>query len=146
MNIDDFLNSIKITISDLQRLGKDGYVEALSAQLINNLSELEVTKRPMHCSDLKREIIYMKDLYGWGKEDTKKEHINRVITELTRLNTIALQSIYQNAFPHCLTDHNSKEHKEYGEIVYQAFGGKGDCDKLNKTIIRNVVRQIKIEK
>ena len=146
MSIDDFLDSIEITITDLKRLGKDGYVEALSTLLIDNLKEIDITKRPIHCSDLKRETIYIKDLYGWEKENTHKVRLNKVLNEITRLNTIALQGIYQKTYPHCLSDHKSKEHKEYGEIVYNAFGGKGDLERLNKIIIHNLVKEIRIQK
>lgn len=146
MSIDDFLDSIEITITDLKRLGKEGYVEALSTLLIDNLKEMDITKRPMHCSDLKRETIYIKDLYGWEKENSHKARLTKVLNEITRLNTIALQGIYQKAYPHCLTDHKSKEHKEYGEIVYNAFGGKGDIEKLNRIIIHNLVKEIVIRK
>lgn len=146
MSIDDFLDSIEITITDLKRLGKEGYVEALSTLLIDNLKEIDITRRPLHCSDLKRETIYIKDLKGWEKENSHKARLIRVLNEITRLNTIALQGIYQKTYPHCLTDHKSKEHKEYGEIVYNAFGGKGDLDKLNKIIIHNLVKEIQIKK
>jgi len=146
MSIDDFLDSIEITITDLKRLGKEGYVSALTTLLIDNLKEIDITKRPMHCSDIKRETIYIRDLKGWEKENSHKVRLNRVLNEITRLNTIALQGIYQKAYPHCLTDHKSKEHKEYGEIAYNAFGGKGDIDKLNKIIIRNLVKEIRIQK
>lgn len=146
MSIDDFLDSIEITITDLKRLGKEGYVAALSTLLIDNLKEIDITKRPIHCSDLKRETIYIRDLKGWEKENSHKVRLHRVLNEITRLNTIALQGIYQKAYPHCLTDHKSKEHKEYGEIAYNAFGGKGDIDKLNKIIIHNLVKEIRIQK
>lgn len=147
MNIDDFLQSIEVTIPDLKRLGKYGYVEALSTMLISNLNNIDVNKRPMHCSDVKRETIYIREEDGWEKDNQQKEKINKVLIELTRLNTIALQSIYQEVYPDCLTNHKSKEHKEYGEIIYNAFGGsKGDTTKLNKHIIRNLVKEIKINK
>ena len=146
MSIDDFLDSIEITITDLKRLGKEGYVAALTTLLIDNLKEIDITKRPIHCSDIKRETIYIRDLKGWEKDNSHKERLNRVLNEITRLNTIALQGIYQKAYPHCLTDHKSKEHKEYGEIAYNAFGGKGDIDKLNQIIIRNLIKEIRIQK
>lgn len=146
MNIEEFLDSIEITIPDLKRLGKCGYVEALSNLLITNLKNIEYTKRPMHCSDVKRETIYIRDKRKWEKDNEQKERINELLHSVTRMNTIALQDIYQKQYPDCLTNHNSKEHKEYGEIVYNAFGGKGDTDKLNKYIIKNLIKEIKIEK
>lgn len=147
MNIEEFMDSIEITIPDLQRLGKCGYVEALSDLLITHLKNIEYTRRPMHCSDVKRETIYIRDKRKWEKENEQKERIHELLHCVTRMNTIALQGIYQKKYPHCLTNHKSKEHKEYGEIAYNAFGGsKGDADKLNKYIIKNLIKEIKIEK
>ena len=146
MNIEEFLDSIEITIPDLKRLGKCGYVEALSNLLITNLKNIEYNRRPMHCSDVKRETIYIRDKRKWEKDNEQKERINELLDQVTRMNTIALQDIYQKQYPDCLTNHTSKEHKEYGEIVYNAFGGKGDTDSLNKFIIKNLIKEIKIEK
>lgn len=146
MNIEEFLDSIEITIPDLKRLGKCGYVEALSNLLITNLKNIEYTRRPMHCSDVKRETIYIRDKRKWEKDNEQKERINELLHQVTRMNTIALQDIYQKKYPDCLTNHNSKEHKEYGEIAYNAFGGKGNTDQLNKYIIKNLIKEIKIEK
>lgn len=147
MNIEEFMDSIEITIPDLKRLGKCGYVEALSNLLITHLRSIEYTRRPMHCSDVKRETIYIRDKHKWEKENEEKKRLNKFLLGVTRLNTIALQDIYQKKYPHCLTNHKSKEHKEYGEIAYNAFGGsKGDADKLNKYIIKNLIKEIKIEK
>ena len=146
MNIEEFLDSIEITIPDLKRLGKCGYVEALSNLLITNLKNIEYTRRPMHCSDVKRETIYIRDKRKWEKDNEQKERINELLNQVTRMNTIALQDIYQKQYPDCLTNHNSKEHKEYGEIAYNAFGGKGDTEQLNKYIIKKLIKEIKIEK
>ena len=147
MNIEEFMDSIEITIPDLKRLGKCGYVEALSNLLITHLRSIEYTRRPMHCSDVKRETIYIRDKHKWEKENEEKKRLNKFLLGVTRMNTIALQDIYQKKYPHCLTNHKSKEHKEYGEIAYNAFGGsKGDADKLNKYIIKNLIKEIKIEK
>lgn len=146
MNITEFAESIVVGIKDLKFLGKKGYVEAISSLIINNLNKLDITQRPMHCSDVKRENIYIRTKNAWEKENKGKELTNNLIEDVQRANTIALQGKYQEEFPQCMTDYNSKEHKEYGEIAYQAFGGKGDIDDLNKKIIRRIVKEIQIEK
>jgi hypothetical protein len=61
MNIMDFVDSIKLQLSDLERVGELGYVEGISSIIVKNLKELDVTKRPVHCTDKKRETIYIKD-------------------------------------------------------------------------------------
>ena len=146
MNITEFVESIEVGIRELKFLGKKGYVEAISSLIINNLNKLDITKRPMHCSDLKRENIYIRTKHAWEKENKEKKVTNNLIEDVQRANTIAVQGKYQDEFPQCMTDYNSKEHKEYGEIVYQAFGGKGDIDDLNKKIIRRIVKEIQIDK
>jgi len=145
MNITEFAESIVVGIKELKFLGKKGYVEAISSLIINNLNKLDITKRPMHCSDVKRENIYIRT-NAWEKENKENKVTNNLIEDVQRANTIAVQGKYQEEFPQCMTDYNSKEHKEYGEIVYQAFGGKGDIDDLNKKIIRRIVKEIQIDK
>ena len=68
MNITDFVDSIKFQLADLEHMGKVGYVEGLSNIFIKNLKALDVTKRPVHCTDQKRETIYIKDDGVWTKE------------------------------------------------------------------------------
>jgi len=146
MNLDDFVDSIQVTIEDLKILGKKGYVEGMSNLFIKNLEELDISQRPLHCSDEKRESIYIRDKKSWKKENDQKNHLTRIATDICRINTIALQNDYQKMYPHCLTDRKSKEHEEYGKIAYEAFGGKLDIDKANKKLFRNIMKAAVIKK
>ena len=146
MNLDDFVDSIQVTIEDLKILGKKGYVEGMSNLFIKNLEELDISQRPLHCSDEKRESIYIRDKNVWKKENDQKNHLTRIATDICRINTIALQNDYQKMYPHCLTDRKSKEHEEYGKIAYEAFGGKLDIDKANKKLFRNIMKAAVIKK
>jgi hypothetical protein len=146
MNIDEFVKSIDVGIQDLKYLGRNGYVEAMSSLIIDNLNKLDVTERPMHCSDVKRENIFVRMNNVWEKENEEKKRTHSLIREVQRSNTRALQEKYQQEYPQCMSDYDSKEHKEYGDIAYQAFGGKYDCDDLNKKIIRRIVNKIGIDK
>jgi hypothetical protein len=146
MNITEFAESIEVGIKELKNLGKKGYVEAISSLIIDNLNKLDITKRPMHCSDVKRDNTYIKTNNVWEKENEDKKKTQKLILEVQRANTRALQDKYQEKYPQCMSDYNSKEHIEYGEIAYQAFGGKGDCDELNKKIIRRIRKEISINK
>lgn len=146
MNIDDFIDSIQITIEDLKNLAKNGYVECMSDLLIKNLNQLDVAQRPLHCSDLKRESIYIRDKNLWNKEDDKRKRLTKIATDITRLNTKALQCEYQKRYPNCLTDTKSKEHNEYGKIAFEAFGGKIDIDEANKKLFRNIMKYVVINK
>ena len=147
MNIEDFVESIVIDVKDLKYLGNKGYVEGISSIIIDKLNKMSIEMRPMHCTDIKRENIYVRTDNNWEKEDTKKTKTNGLIREVQRANTCALQDVYQKTYPQCMTNYNSKEHKEYGEIIHQNFwGGKDNQDELNKKIIRKVVQEIPIEK
>jgi hypothetical protein len=146
MNIDEFIDSIQITIEDLKYLGKKGYVEGMSNLFMKNLEELDISQRPLHCSDIKRESIYIKDKNVWNKESDQKSRLTNVATDITRLHTITLQNDYQKAYPNCLIDTKSKEHEEYGKIAYEAFGGKMDIDKANQKLFRNIMKFVVINK
>ena len=147
MNIEDFVESIVIDVKDLKYLGNKGYVEGISSIIISKLSKMAIEMRPMHCTDIKRENIYVRTDNNWEKEDANKTKTNGLIREVQRANTRALQDVYQKEYPHCITNHKSKEHKEYGEIIHQNFwGGKDNYEELNKKIIRKVAREIPVEK
>lgn len=147
MNIDEFVDSIEVSVEDLKYLGKNGYVEGISKLIIDKLQEIDVTMRPLHCSDLKREIIHIKDKDVWTKENKRGEKIDNVLIEVKRTNSIALQEKYQAKYPQCLTDYNSKEHKEYNEIIHQNFGGNTkDINYQDNQIIKRVSKCIEIKK
>jgi len=147
MNINEFIESIEVSIEDLKYLGKNGYVDGISKLIIDKLQQIDVTRRPLHCSDLKREIIHVKDKNEWTKEVKRGEKIDNVLMEVKRTNSIALQEKYKAKYPQCMTNYNSKEHKEYNEIIYQNFGGKTeDINFQDDKILRRVSKYIEINK
>ena len=83
MNIMDFVNSIKIQLSDLEKVGELGYIEGISNIILKNLKELDVTKRPVHCTDKKREVLYIKDEDKWEKDEEKTKIRNSVDLRLS---------------------------------------------------------------
>lgn len=147
INIKDFIESIEVSIKDLKNLGKLGYVEGISGLMIQKLNDLEVTKRPIHSSDVKRETIYIKENDAWEKDNEQKERLKKVIREITKLETRALEDKYRIMYPQSQTDRNSKEHNEYWKIFHNAVGGaERDMDLLNSKIIRKIVQNVAIDK
>ena len=145
INMKEFIESIEVSIMDLKKLGSKGYVEGISSLMIDKLNELDVTRRPIHSSDVKRETIYVKDDNVWEKND--KEKITEILWDITRLETRALEEKYKSEYPKCKTDRDSKEHEEYWRIFYNAMGGKaGDIDNLQKKVIKKVIQNIAIDK
>jgi hypothetical protein len=145
MNLKDFIESIEVSISDLKKLGNKGYVEGISDLMISRLNDLEVTKRPIHSTDAKRDIMYVKDEDVWEKDE--KDKIKKVLWDVTRKETRALEEKYKGEYPKCVTDRDSKEHEEYWRIFYNAMGGKaGDVDDLQKKVIKKIVQSVTIDK
>ena len=107
MNIMDFINSLQLQVSDLENVGKVGYLKGLSNIIIKNLKALDVEKRPVHCTDTKREIIYVKDNNEWQKETNEKPKLRKALKLLAHKN-IKMLPVYREKYPDC-EEWNSKK-------------------------------------
>jgi hypothetical protein len=145
MNIMDFVDSIKLQLCDLESVGKLGYVEGISNIIVKNLNLLDETKRPVHCADSKREVMYVKDDNKWEKENVDKSKLRNAIKCVTRKNTKLLKD-FRVQYPDC-DKSDSKYSTKYDKLTLEAFGGKGDDyeGKENK-IIRNIAKNVVIDK
>ena len=145
INFKDFIESIEVSIMDLKKLGNKGYVEGISSLMIDKLNELDVTKRPIHSTDVKRNSIYIKDDDEWEKDEKGK--LMSTLWDVARLETRALESKYKKEYPKCETDRNSREHEEYWRIFYNAMGGKGgDIEDLQRKVVKKIVQNVVIDK
>ena len=145
MNIMDFINSLQLQVSDLENVGKVGYVKGLSNIIIKNLKALDVEKRPVHCTDTKREIIYIKDNDEWQKETSEKPKLRKALKLLAHKN-IKMLPVYREKYPDC-QEWDSKKCNEYNKIVSEAMGGEYNDDEISfGKIIKNVVKEIYIDK
>ena len=144
MNIMDFVNSMDLQLSDLEELGELGYVEGISRQMIRKLSEMDVYKRPIHCSDLKRETIYVRDNGVWEKETITHDKLRKAIKYVTAKNGYLLEP-WRDANPQCMnTQHPLND--VYVRIMSQAMGGKGEFFDSENKIIKKVSKVITIDK
>ena len=145
MNLTDFVNNIQLQLSDLEKMGEIGYVEGLSNIIINNLKDLDVTERPVHCADKKREVLYVKDEDKWEKENEEREKIRKAIKRISYKNCL-LMNEFKELHPDC-TNYHSKYGDQYNKMMYEAYGGKGDdeMEKENK-IIRHIAKNVTIDK
>jgi hypothetical protein len=145
MNIMDFVNSIKIQLSDLENFGKLGYVQGISKIIVNNLNLLDETKRPVHCADSKREVMYIKDEDKWEKENEDKTKMRKMIKYVTHKNTKLFKE-FKEKYPGCEKS-DSKYSDQYDKLIVEAFGGKGDNDiEKEDKIIRNIAKKVTIGK
>jgi len=145
MNIMDFVDSIKLQLSDLEKVGKIGYVEGISNIIIKNLNSLDENKRPVHCTDSKREVMYVKDEDKWEKENETKVKLRKAIKNVAYKNTKIL-SEFRQKHPDCLKS-TSKKSDQYNKLVMEAMGGKGDNDSEKEDkIIKNIAKEVTIDK
>ena len=145
MNIMDFVDSIKLQLSDLENVGKVGYVEGISNIITTNLKALDVTQRPIHCADKKREVLYVKDENKWEKEDDDKKKIRKAIKRVACKNQRLLPK-FKEEHPDC-GNYHSKFSDQYNKIVVESMGGSGnnDMEKEDK-IIKNISKNVTIDK
>ena len=145
MNIMDFVDSIKLQLSDLEKVGELGYVDGISNIIVNNLKDLDVTERPIHCTDKKRETLYIKDENKWEKEDEEKKKIKKVIKHVANKNIRLLQK-FKEVHPDCGKS-TSKYSDQYDKIIVEAMGGSGDNDaEKEEKIIQKISKIVTIEK
>ena len=145
MNIMDFVDSLKIQLSDLETVGKLGYVEGISKIIVRNLNSLDETKRPVHCTDTKREVMYIKDEDKWEKENENKQKMRKVIKHVTHKNSKLLKE-FKAKYPGCEKS-SSKYSDQYDKLIIEAMGGKGDNDvEKEDKIIRNIAKTVTIDK
>ena len=144
MNIMDFVESIKLQVSDLESVGELGYVEGISNIIVKNLNALDVTQRPVHCTDKKRETIYIKDDNKWEKDEEQKK-MHKMIKKVADKNARLLPK-FTEKYPD-YKNYHSKTSDKYSKIIIEAMGGSGDNDyEKEEKIIKNIAKNIMVEK
>jgi hypothetical protein len=145
MNISDFVESVKLQVSDLENIGKVGYIEGISNIIIKNLKALDVNKRPVHCADQKREVMYVKDENTWEKEDENNKKLRKAVRMIAHKNICMLKD-FREKYPDC-EEYDSTKNSQYNKIVYESMGGKGDDDYEKDTkIIKKIAKNVIIDK
>ena len=144
MNITDFVESIKLQLSDLENVAEVGYVEGISDIIVKNLKKLDVTQRPVHCTDKKRETMYVKDEDTWEKDEENKK-MHRVVKKVTDKNARLILK-YKELHPDCITYH-SRYSDQYNKIIVESMGGSGDnMFEKEEKIIQRVSKNVTVDK
>jgi hypothetical protein len=144
MNIMDFVNSMTLEFSDLEEVGKLGYVEGISNIIIRKLNELDIYKRPIHCSDAKREIMYVRDDNIWSKENSTYDKLRKAIKRVTWKNGAMLVP-WSKEHPQCM---NNQHHLNdvYIQMMGQSMGGKEDFVDSENKIMKKIAKAVLIDK
>ncbi len=146
INLVDFVESLHVKLKDLEETAQIGYSEGVSKIFINGLNELDVNKRPIHCSDAKRETLYIKDQNEWTKEDSNKTHLMKAIKKVGRKN---IEQIFewQKKYPE-FNDPTSKQNDKYLKMICNTMSGSTEEEQeknINK-IIKNITKEVIINK
>ena len=145
MNIMDFVDSIKLQLTDLENVGQLGYVNGISNIITTNLKALDVTQRPIHCTDKKRETLYIKDENKWEKENDEKQILRKAIKKVSDKN-MKLIPKFKQEHPDCGKS-ISKYADQYNQIVLESIGGNDGNDSENEyKIIKNIARNVILDK
>ena len=144
MNLQDFLDTIQIQLSDLVNMGKLGFVNGITSIILKNLRAIDVHLRPIHCADKRRESVYYKDEGKWIKEEDNTT-IRRFIQLVANKNTRCL-NLFKDLHPDC-NDSRSRYNDQYNKIYMEVFGGCGNTDyESENKIIRKIINEISIDK
>jgi hypothetical protein len=146
MNIDEFVSSIKVNLEELENTGRQGYIEGISNIILKRLNNLEQDFRPIHCSDAKREVFYIKDNNEWQKENENKPILKRAIKVIANENIKQIQH-WRNKHPDC-TKSDSKKNNLYLKIVSNSMNGSTEEESLKNIdkIISNIAKEVIINK
>ena len=141
MNMSDFINSIEVKSSDLENIGKNGYIEGMSTIIIKKLNDTDMNKRPIHCSDAKRETLYIKEENKWEKDTEETKQMFKAVRGVDKKNC-ALLANWKATHPKCM-DSKSHQSDDYMKIVSKVMDG--EAENVTK-VIKKVAKEVVIEK
>lgn len=146
MNITDFISQLHIGIKDLEETGRVGFSEGISKIFINGLKQIDITDRPIHCSDTKRDTLYIKDDNEWIKDDEQKTTLTKAIKHVAHKN-IKQISEWQKLYPE-FNDPESKQNDKYLKIICESMSGSSqqETNKNYNKIIKNIAKETVIDK
>ena len=139
MNMKDFVNSIQLNLTDLENVERLGYVEGMSNILIDNLQKTDVYKRPVHCSDVKRETLYVKDNNEWARDGPNHPKMVNAVLAVEQKN-VAMVGEWAKANPRCMNS-STRENERYMKLSKAATDGEkeGNIAKVIRRVAKNVV-------
>lgn len=145
LNITDYINNIQLHFEDLQATAQLGYTDGITKIINDRVKECGLFNRPFHCTDKKREIVYVKDNNVWEKENSKKPKMKTMISNVIHKNLQQL-SKWHEKYPECLNS-ESKMSNDFLNMMIQANGGSQfDREKKEEIILKNILKEVTVEK
>ena len=146
MNMSDFLETMTLDMEDLTETGRLGYVNGISRILVNKLREIDTFKRPLHCTDLKRETLYIRENDEWSKEDNSKQKLKELVDRVANKNCKTMQQ-WTEIHPN-YTEMDTPENQEFMKLSDTVLGGFGEQEskQFRDKIIRSVIKEVTVNK
>jgi|UniRef100_A0A6C0IPH8 hypothetical protein len=145
MNMTEFIENIEVDFKDIENIGKNGYVSGMTNMILSRIKELDVTKRPMHCTDLKRETMYIKDNDEWNKETPENSRLHKMIDSVAKRNYAKIP-LWREKYPEC----QEWDHPQYDFCISMMRNILGDVGiehkRLDNKVIKNLSRHILVDK
>ena len=144
MNMSEFIENMEVQFEDIENIGRDGYVTGMTNMIMSRIKNLEVTKRPMHCTDLKRETIYIKDNNVWEKDDNNTKFHNMI--QCIAHKNYAILPAWREKNPDCLNS-DTQKFDFCIKMMTNLLGDTGEGQiKLDNKVIRNITKHINVDK
>ena len=145
MNMSEFINDINVNCNDIEYIGKNGYVNGMTNMILSRIRDLDVTKRPIHCTDLKRETMYIKDNNEWNKDTADKSHFRNMVKIVAKHNQYQFP-IWREKHP-ASDDMNSATFEFSLKMIQNILGDVGEEQiKLDNKVMRNLSKHILVDK
>src|SRR6056300_261447 len=145
MNMSEFIENIEVNLKDIENIGKNGYVSGMTDMILSRIKELDITKRPMHCTDLKRETMYIKDNNEWKKDTPENTKLHKMIDYVAKQN-YAKMPLWRQRNPECL----DSDHPKYDFCIKMMRNMLGDVGaeqvRLDNKVIKNLSKHIFVDK
>jgi hypothetical protein len=146
ININDFIKNIEIQLKEIENIGNNGYVSGITDIIVSRLKQLDVTKRPVHCTDLKRETLYIKDEDTWNKDTNDNTKMRNVVTTVAKKSYKIIPK-WRQENPECQDPENEK----YTFCINMMRNTLGELDESHQTkiddkIIKNVAKLVVLDK
>ena len=145
MNMSEFIENIEVNLKDIENIGKNGYVTGMTDMILSRIKELDITKRPMHCTDLKRETLYIKDNDEWTKDTTENTKFHQMMDYVAKQN-YAKMPLWRQRNPECL----DSDHPKYDFCIKMMRNMLGDVGaeqkRLDNKVLKNLSKHILVDK
>lgn len=144
LNISEFANSIQVNLQDLEYVGIHGYVEGITKILLNGLKELDLYKRPLHCTDIKREVIHIKDDDNQWNKDDENQKVKKLISRVANKN-VAMVGKWQDANP-AYEELDSRMYKLWSKIVKESINVGKNSERNDDVVLHNIAKSVYVDR